>query len=134
MPTPDRRTVAIAAVLDILAVLVFVVIGRRNHEQGNALDATVETALPFLLGLAVAWGVTRAWRRPTTLLTAIAIWPVTVLTGMLLRRWVFDGGTAASFVVVATLFLGACFVGWRTVYRMRDRAGRSPQPRVAIDR
>ncbi len=134
MRTPDRRTVAIAAGLDVLAVLVFVVIGRRNHEQGNALDATIETALPFLLGLAVAWGATRAWRRPTAMLTAIAIWPVTVLVGMLLRRWLFDGGTAASFVIVATLFLGACFVGWRTAYRLRERTARSHQPQVALDR
>ncbi len=134
MRTPDRRTVAIAAGLDAFAVLVFVVIGRRNHQQGNALDATVETALPFLLGLAVAWAATRAWRRPTTLLTAVAIWPVTVLVGMLLRRWLFDGGTAASFVVVATLFLGTCFVGWRALYRMRERSRGAHPQRVALDR
>lgn len=134
MRTPDRRTIAIAAGLDVLAVLVFVVIGRRNHQQGNALDATVETALPFLLGVAVAWAATRAWRRPTSLLTAIAIWPVTVLVGMLLRRWLFDDGTAASFVVVATLFLGACFVGWRAVYRLRDRSRRALPQQVAVDR
>ena len=134
MRTPDRRTVAIAAGLDAFAVLVFVVIGRRNHQQGNALDATVETALPFLLGVAVAWAATRAWRRPTALLTAVAIWPVTVLVGMLLRRWLFDGGTATSFVVVATLFLGACFVGWRAVYRLRHRSQRALPRRVAVDR
>ena len=134
MRIPDRRTIAIAAGLDVLVVLVFVVIGRRNHQQGNALDATVETALPFLLGIAVAWAATRAWRRPTSMLTAIAIWPVTVLVGMLLRRWLFDGGTAASFVVVATLFLGACFVGWRAVYRLRGRSRRTLPQRIEIDR
>lgn len=134
MPTPDRRTVVTAAGLDVLAVVVFVVIGRRNHQQGNALDATIETALPFLLGVAVAWGATRAWRRPLSMLTAIAVWPITVLVGMLARRWLFDGGTAASFVVVATLFLGACFVGWRAVHRLRGRSRSAPPQRIAVDR
>ena len=133
MRTPDRRTITVAAGLDVLAVLVFVVIGRRNHQQGNALDATVETALPFRLGVAVAWAATRAWRRPTALLTAIAIWPLTVLVGMLLRRWWFDGGTATAFVVVATMFLGASFVGWRAVHRVRVLSRRSLPRRVTVD-
>jgi hypothetical protein len=33
--------------------------------------------------------------------------------GMLLRRTVFDRGTAASFVIVATLVTGALLLGWR---------------------
>lgn len=113
MRTPDRRTVATAIALDVLAILVFVAVGRRNHDEGNAAGELVRTALPFLIGLAVAWAVTRAWRRPEKLLTGVAVWPLTILVGMLVRRWVFDRGTAASFVVVATLFVGACLVGWR---------------------
>ena len=33
-----------------------------------------------------------------------AIWPVTILVGMIVRNLVFDRGTATSFVIVATLF------------------------------
>jgi hypothetical protein len=115
MRTPDRRDVATALAVDVAAVVIFVAIGRRNHAEGNALGELARTVLPFLLGLAAGWGVSRAWRRPTALLTGVAIWPVTVLVGMVLRRWVFDRGTATSFVVVATLFIGAFLVGWRAV-------------------
>lgn len=106
---------ATALAVDVAAVVIFVAIGRRNHDEGNALGELARTALPFLLGLAAGWGVSRAWRRPMALLTGVAIWPVTVLVGMVLRRWVFDRGTATSFVVVATLFIGAFLVGWRAV-------------------
>lgn len=124
MTRPDRRPdqrLAIAAGLDVLAVLVFVVVGRRNHDEGSAIRATLETAVPFLAGLAAGWCTVRAWRRPFGLLTGVAVWPVTVLVGMIVRRWVFDRGTATSFVIVATLFLGACFVGWRAVAATLER-------------
>lgn len=113
VPPTDRRTVTIAAALDTVAVVVFVVVGRRNHDEGSALGGIVETALPFLIGLAVAWLVARAWRRPASILTGMIVWPVTVLVGMIARRTLFDDGTATSFMVVTTLFLGACFLGWR---------------------
>lgn len=116
---PHGRTVALAAGLDALAVVVFVAVGRRSHDEANAVVDVLETALPFLIGLALGWAAVRAWRRPVALTTALVVWPVTVLAGMLVRRWAFDDGTAASFVVVATLFLGGCFVGWRAAYRSR---------------
>ena len=62
--------------------------------------------------------------RAIAILTSLAIWPVTVLVGMILRRALFDDGTAVSFVVVATLFLGAFLVGWRAVWRVVDQRRR----------
>jgi hypothetical protein len=117
----SSRPAAIALALDVVSVVVFVVIGRRNHDAGETLSGAVKTAAPFLIGLGVAWLGVRAWRRPLALLTGVAIWPLTVLTGMVARRWVFDDGTATSFVIVTTLFLGACLVGWRAA------AGRLPR-------
>lgn len=114
---PDRR-LGIAVGLDVFVVILFVAIGRRNHEEGSAFSAVLATGAPFLIGLGVAWVVTQAWRKPTAILTGVAMWPVTVLVGMLARRFVFDGGTATAFVIVATLFLGATLVGWRVTYRV----------------
>jgi hypothetical protein len=110
---PRRRRALIAAALDVAAVLVFVAAGRRSHDVGSGIGGVLETAAPFLIGLGVGWTVARAWCRPMSLTTGIVIWPVTLVTGMVLRNLVFDRGTAASFVVVATLFLGACLIGWR---------------------
>ena len=108
----DRR-LGLAVGLDAFTVVLFVAIGRRNHDESDAVVALIETAAPFLIGLATAWVAVRAWRRPTRVATGLAIWPVTVLVGMVVRNLVFDDGTAASFVVVTTVFLGACLVGWR---------------------
>ena len=119
-----ERRLATAVGLDTFVVVLFVAIGRRNHDEGNSLGGLLETAIPFLVGLAIAWWIARAWRRPMRLATGLLIWPVTVLVGMIVRRLAFDEGTAASFVVVATLFLGAGLVGWRAAARPIERRRR----------
>jgi hypothetical protein len=116
----DRR-VELAIGIDVFAVVLFVAIGRRTHDEGSAFAGVIKTAFPFLIGLAVAWAAGRAWTRPTSVSTGLLVWPITVLVGMIVRRTAFDGGTAASFVVVTTLFLGACLVGWRLVYRLLEQ-------------
>ena len=121
-PSPHARDrVPLAVGLDVFAVVLFVAIGRRNHDESGAFTAVIETAAPFLIGLVAGWLVARAWRHPTSLLTGVVIWPVTILVGMIVRNLAFDRGTAASFVIVATLFVGACVVGWRLVLRLIDQ-------------
>lgn len=110
----SNRVVASAAAADVVAVLVFVALGRRSHDEpGNAVVGALRVAAPFLIALGVAWLVTRAWRRPIAIVTGLMIWPITVALGMVLRRTVFDRGTAASFIVVATIATGVLLVGWR---------------------
>ncbi len=116
----ERRLPA-AIALDLAAVMSFVIIGRRTHDEGNGFTQIAETAAPFLVGLAAGWALARAWRRPTRVTTGLVIWPTTLLVGMIVRRTGFDDGTATSFVIVATLFLGATLVGWRLVLSALDR-------------
>ena len=106
----------------MLVIVVFAAIGRRNHDESGTVDAVFTTAAPFLIGLGVAWLLLRTWRRPMSILNALAMWPILMLVGMIARNTVFDRGTASSFVVVATLFLGASTVGWRVVARLVGRA------------
>jgi hypothetical protein len=107
---------AVAAGLDTALVVAFVAIGRNNHDEDPGVAGLVSTAAPFVIGLAVGWLVARAWTQPMALRTGLMIWPVTVVVGMLVRRLVGDG-TALSFVIVATLFLGAALLGWRLIAR-----------------
>jgi hypothetical protein len=44
----------------------------------------------------------------------------TVALGMVLRKLVFDEGTATAFVIVATVFTGAVSNGWRLAVRTRQ--------------
>lgn len=110
-----RRTIALAALSDLAAILVFVAAGRSTHEHGTALTGVLGVAAPFLIGLVAGWLVARAWRAPLALTTGMAIWAVTMVGGMLLRRFAWDRGTAASFVIVAAVITGALLIGWRAV-------------------
>lgn len=110
--------------LDVLVVVLFVVIGRETHEEANALTAGVETAAPFLVGLAFGWGFARAARMRGVVGRGLTVFVSTVLVGMLVRRYVFDDGTAAAFVLVAALFLGAGMLGHRLVRRRFARLPR----------
>jgi hypothetical protein len=114
---------AIALVVDALVVLVFAAVGRRSHAESDAVTGVLVTAWPFLAGLALGWvGFAAAHRRvPLTVGDAVALWVPTVAIGMLLRQ-LTGKGTALSFVVVATLFLGAGLFGWRAVAQRYRRA------------
>ena len=46
-----------ALVADLLAVVVFVLLGRRSHDEGSAVAGTVATAWPFVTGVLVGEGV-----------------------------------------------------------------------------
>ena len=114
MNSPSRSA-ALAFAADVLCVIAFVSVGRRNHAEGVTLVGIAETAWPFLTGTVLGWLVSRGWRRPTTPVpTGVIIWICTVVVGMALR--VASGeGIAFSFILVATLVTGVLLVGWRAV-------------------
>ncbi len=114
----DRR----ALLADLLAVLAFVLLGRRSHDEGSLVAGTVATALPFVAGAAVGQVVVLVLRRPAASVAAGAVVLAgAVGIGMPLRR-LAGGGTPLSFVVVATTVLALFLLGWRVV--ARRRAGR----------
>lgn len=99
-------------------MLVFVAMGRASHEEAASLAGFANTAWPFLVGLGVGWGVTRAWRGADALMPAgVGVWVSAVAAGMVLR--VLSGqGTAVAFVIVASGFLGLTLLGWRLLARV----------------
>lgn len=86
--------------------MLFVAVGRRNHDEGTAIDGIAIVAAPFLIALAVAWLGMRTWVEPFTRRSWAATWVITVVAGLLLRRFVFDRGIATPFIIVATITLG----------------------------
>jgi hypothetical protein len=107
-----------AAALDLLAVLVFVGIGRAVHTHGASIAGLVSTAWPFVTGLAVGWLVLSVRHRsPRSIASGAVICTLTVAVGMTLRV-LANQGTAFAFVVVALCFLGAFMCGWRVVARL----------------
>jgi hypothetical protein len=115
------RTVAVAAVLDIVCVLVFATVGRRSHDEGLTLAGIAETAWPFLTGTVLGWLLIRGWRRPAALApTGLVVWVATVVVGMALRK-LTGQGTALSFVVVASIATAIVLLGWRGVAALARR-------------
>jgi hypothetical protein len=106
---------------DVLSVLVFVIAGRSNHGAEESATGILHTAGPFLIALALGWAATRAWQDPASLRVGAGVVAVTVVAGMLLRRFVFDDGIQLSFVLVATAFLTLFLLGWRVGARIARR-------------
>ncbi len=101
--------------VDAACIGLFVIIGRSSHHQGNAVVETLRIALPFLIALVVAWAAVTALKLPSgrSATGGALIWVGTVSVGLLLRRSIFDDGTAIAFVIVTTVFLGILMNGWR---------------------
>jgi FtsH-binding integral membrane protein len=115
-------------VLDLVLVLAFVLIGRRSHDESDALTGILTTAWPFVSGLVLGWLVLVGFRWPfVTVLSGAVVTVVTVLVGMLLRHS-SDQGVAVSFVIVATVVLAVFLIGWRALAILlakRRRAARA---------
>lgn len=103
---PNQLAVITTAIVDVVAVVVFVAIGRRNHDEGTALSGVLGVAAPFLIALGISWIGLRTWNEPFTRRSWVATWIITVFVGLLLRRLVFDRGIATPFIIVATITLG----------------------------
>jgi hypothetical protein len=109
----------VAALLDVSAVVLFVVIGRASHNHAETVRGITTTAWPFAAGLGAGWGmlalVGRLRRRqvaPSSLAAGASVCATTVAVGVALRV-VAGQGSAPAFVGVATGFLGAIMLGGR---------------------
>ena len=115
------RRAVLALVADLAAVLLFVVIGRRSHDEDGAFLGLLRTLWPFATGLLAGWVATARLRRPTAPWpTGVVLVVATVAIGMLLRV-ASRQGVALSFVVVATIALTVLLVGWRAVLSAVER-------------
>lgn len=113
----------IAALLDLICVSAFVALGIGSHSES---DSFLQVAAPFVAALAVAWVVAAPLRAPETVKAGVVIWLVTLVGGMLLRRAMGDG-TAAAFIVVASIFLAVTLLGWRGVRALILRRHAQPE-------
>lgn len=97
---------------DVVCLVVFVVIGTRNHDTDTGFTGVLTVAAPFLVALVLAHLAFRSFPRsaPTT---GLAVASTTVAIGMILRNLVWDRSTAMAFIIVAVVFNMVTMVGWR---------------------
>lgn len=101
-----KLSAIIAGVIDVVAVVVFVVIGQRNHDGSSDVYGIINLAAPFLFALLTSWVGLRTWRGPFNRASFVATWVITVAGGLFLRRVIFDRGIATAFIIVAVITLG----------------------------
>jgi hypothetical protein len=112
---PDRLSPWVAFGADVLVLVVFVLVGRRSHDEASGFVGFLRVWWPFAVGLVVATVVSGAWRAPLEWRRAVVAWLVTVALGMTLRVAVQGREFKPSFVIVTTVFVGAGMLGWRAV-------------------
>lgn len=114
-PRPGLVGRVIAFAVDVLCVVGFAAGGRAMHDADGPSSAVLTIAWPFLVGLAVGWIVSRAWRRPVNVVPVGAvIWIATWGVGIALRAATGEG-IAPAFLIVSALFLAIVLLGWRAV-------------------
>lgn len=122
------RTGGWAAVLaaDVGVVVVFALLGRVSHDEGNLVLGTVGTAAPFVLGLLAGWlrapcaGMPSALRARTV---RFGWWLLAwTMAGGVLLRWLTGEGLAPAFLAVATGVLALGLVGRRALAEWWRRA------------
>ena len=125
----------LALAIDVVAVVIFALIGRQAHAESSDVLGVLRTAWPFLAGVLLGTLIARAGRAPRSirvglslrlalsLRTGLIVWVATVAAGMLLR--LASGSTDQfSFVLVAAVVLGVFLLGWRLLARGILRARR----------
>lgn len=100
--------------IDLAAVVIFVLAGRRSHGESDGLAGVWVTAWPFLAGLAAGYlGLLLTRRRATSLAGGAVVAGKTVVLGLVLRYSLQNNDVPLSFAIVATLVLSALIIGWR---------------------
>ncbi|WP_037066755.1 DUF3054 domain-containing protein [Pseudonocardia acaciae] len=112
----SARPVILAAVADVLAVLVFAAVGRGSHAEALDPVGLLGTAGPFLLGLLVSWPAARAWRTPARVRTGAVIWLGTAVVGLAVRA-AFTWRLPPTFVLITAVSLAVLLIGWRGIGR-----------------
>ena len=113
------RTALRAFAFDALCILLMVVIGTRNHKTDTGISGILFVAAPFWIAMSLTHLAPLLQRKNRQDPNPYMVWGYTVIMGMLLRNMVFNRGTAAAFVIVATVFLGITMFGWRALVARR---------------
>lgn len=131
----STRSWAVPLATDVGVVLLFALLGRISHTEGDLVAGTATTAAPFVLGLLAGWlrapcaGMSAAARARTVRFGAwLLAW---TMAGGILLRGLLGEGLAPAFLAVATGVLAVGLVGRRWLAeRWRTRASAAATARV----
>lgn len=114
-------------VIDLALIILFAILGRREHEHALDIGGIFETAVPFLAAYIVMTLISRPWLTINRVWpTGLLVWLGTVAVGMALR--IAMGSTAAiAFVIVTILVLGVFLLGRRLICSLLSKRSAKQQ-------
>jgi hypothetical protein len=123
---PGRRLFSLPAALvigDVLALLIFVIVGRLSHGfTSDWLINVVRIVTPFLIGWFVVAIPVGAYRSDLLtspgqlMLRSAAAWIVGNLIAFAVRAFLFQNNVTIPFALTSVAFTGLFLLGWRAVY------------------
>lgn len=107
-----------AIIADVIAVLVFALLARIAHNSDDlplSFTGWLDTTWPFLIGVALVWGLLVAGRIHPAPGSGWVIVGVTWVVGMLFWALRHSEIPHWSFMIVAAVMLIVMLIGWRVV-------------------
>ena len=112
----------VAPCADAAVLAIFVVIGRRSHDDGSDLAGFARVLWPFAVGLVLGYVVTYLLRAPLAWRRVAIMAAATIAVGETLRLAVQDRPWKPAFLVVAVIFIGGSMFAWRGLCVWRNKA------------
>ena len=107
-----------AVVADVVAVLAFALLARMAHNSDElplSFTGWLDTTWPFLIGIALIWGLLAAGRIHPAPGSAWVIVGATWVVGMLFWALRHSEVPHWSFMIVAAVMLIVLLIGWRVI-------------------
>lgn len=123
--TNERQFQILLAAGDIVALLLFVLLGQTSHDSvvaGNPLGGVFLTGMPFVIAWLMTAFLIGAYRSdifsPRVMFTrALTAWFIALPIGIVLRALVLGRpDIPTSFMLVAFAFGGLFVIGWRMIF------------------
>ncbi|MGO2052339.1 DUF3054 domain-containing protein [Arthrobacter sp. MYb229] len=104
--------------IDLVLIVLFALLGRREHEHALSISGILMTALPFLIAYLIMTLISRPWVTINRLWpTGVLVWLGTVALGLALRV-AMNSTAALPFIIVTVLALGLFLMGRRLVCKL----------------
>jgi hypothetical protein len=114
-----KRGAALAAG-DVVALVIFTVIGLVNHKDGVTFSGVLKVMMPLVIVGAIATTIFGTYHRPG-IKTLLPAWLVTVPIAILIRKALFhtpsSWGSTGIFIGVALAFTLLFVMAWRLAAR-----------------
>jgi hypothetical protein len=110
---PRNRTVALALLVDLACLALFVALGRNQHQENGGVAGFATTFATFAGAWLAAALLTQLHRNPLAWPRAAVNVALAVPTALATRIAFQDHSFKLSFTIVATVFVSLFTLGWR---------------------